>query len=48
LNEIEGLQNPTSEALAHWIWRHLKLTLPILSKVEVSETCTSGCAYRGS
>jgi len=48
LNEIEGLQNPTSEALARWIWRHLKPTLPILSKVEVSETCTSGCAYRGS
>lgn len=47
LNEIEGLENPTSEALARWIWRHLQPTLPILSKVEVSETCTSGCAYRG-
>jgi 6-pyruvoyltetrahydropterin/6-carboxytetrahydropterin synthase len=47
LNEIEGLENPTSEALARWIWRSLQPTLPILSKVEVSETCTSGCVYTG-
>ncbi|MGB3051745.1 MAG: 6-carboxytetrahydropterin synthase QueD [Polyangiales bacterium] len=47
LNEIEGLENPTSEVLAAWIWRHLKPALPILSRVEVSETCTSGCSYRG-
>ena len=47
LNEIEGLENPTSEVLARWIWRRLKPVLPILSTVEVSETCTSGCAYRG-
>lgn len=48
LNEIEGLDNPTSEVLARWIWARLKPALPMLSKVEVSETCTSGCAYRGS
>ena len=48
LNEIEGLENPTSEVLARWIWLRLKPTLPMLSKVEVSETCTSGCAYRGA
>lgn len=47
LNEIEGLQNPTSEALVRWIWVRLKPDLPILSRIEVSETCTSGCAYRG-
>jgi len=47
LNEIEGLENPTSEVLARWIWRHLKPTLPNLSKLEVSETCTSGCTYQG-
>lgn len=47
LNEIEGLENPTSEVLARWIWRHLKPTLPMLNKLEVSETCTSGCTYRG-
>lgn len=47
LNEVEGLQNPTSENLARWIWQRLLPTLPGLSKVIVNETCTSGCVYRG-
>ena len=47
LNEIEGLENPTSEVLAMWIWDRLVATLPGLSLVGVRETCTSGCAYRG-
>lgn len=47
LNEIDGLDNPTSEHLARWIWRHLAGSLPDLVEVEVRETCTSGCAYRG-
>lgn len=47
LNEIEGLENPTSENLARWIWRRLKPALPGLSKVVVRETCTAGCVYRG-
>ncbi|MCG8434630.1 MAG: 6-carboxytetrahydropterin synthase QueD [Gammaproteobacteria bacterium] len=47
LNEIEGLENPTSENLAKWIWDKLKTSLPMLSKVVVAETCTSGCVYRG-
>nr|WP_188745491.1 6-carboxytetrahydropterin synthase QueD [Marinobacterium zhoushanense] len=47
LNEIEGLENPTSENLAKWIWERLKKTLPELSMVEIKETCTSGCLYRG-
>ena len=47
LNEIEGLENPTSEVLARWIWRRLEPVLPILSAIEVGETCTSGCIYRG-
>jgi len=47
LNEIEGLENPTSERLAIWIWDHLKPALPQLSEVVVHETCTSGCRYRG-
>ena len=47
LNEIEGLENPTSEHLARWVWRRLKPTLPLLSKVVVYETCTSKCIYRG-
>lgn len=47
LNDIEGLENPTSEHLARWIWARLKPDLPALSKVVVQETCQSGCVYRG-
>jgi 6-pyruvoyltetrahydropterin/6-carboxytetrahydropterin synthase len=47
LNEIEGLENPTSENLARWIWIRLKPALPQLSQILVRETCTSGCIYRG-
>jgi 6-pyruvoyltetrahydropterin/6-carboxytetrahydropterin synthase len=47
LNEVDGLENPTSENLARWIWARLKPTLPVLSKVIVRETCTSGCVYSG-
>jgi 6-pyruvoyltetrahydropterin/6-carboxytetrahydropterin synthase len=48
LNDVEGLANPTSEMLAAWIWQRLKPTLPILSKVVVQETCTSGCVLTGN
>lgn len=47
LNEIEGLENPTSENLARWIWARLVPNLPGLSKIVVQETCNSGCVYRG-
>ena len=47
LNDIRGLENPTSEHLARWIWRELRSSLPWLVEVEVRETCTTGCAYRG-
>ncbi len=47
LNEVEGLENPTSENLAIWIWERLQPRLPELSEVVVRETCTSGCVYRG-
>ncbi|MET3962810.1 6-pyruvoyltetrahydropterin/6-carboxytetrahydropterin synthase [Marmoricola sp. OAE513] len=47
LNDIEGLENPTSEVLAKWIWDRLALSLPRLNAVQVRETCTSGCIYRG-
>ena len=47
LNDIEGLENPTSENLAIWIWQKLKPNLPELSKVIIRETCNSGCIYRG-
>lgn len=47
LNEINGLENPTSEVLARWIWQRLQPTLPSLSRLVVRETCTSGCIYEG-
>lgn len=47
LNDIEGLENPTSENLARWIWPRLAQRLPQLSAIEIRETCTSGCIYRG-
>ena len=47
LNDIDGLENPTSEHVARWIWQRLVTTLPDLCAVVVRETCTSGCTYRG-
>jgi len=47
LNEIPGLQNPTAETLAKWIWDQVKPVLPMLVLLIVHETCTSSCEYRG-
>ncbi len=47
LNEIEGLENPTSEVIAGWVWDRASRELPGLSEVVVHETCTSRCEYRG-
>jgi len=48
LNEIEGLENPTSEHIARWIWERLVDLLPGLTSVTVHETCRSRCVYRGA
>lgn len=47
LNEIPGLENPTSEHIARFIFERLQPSLPGLAAVEIRETCTSGCIYRG-
>jgi len=47
LNDVAGLENPTSENLARWIWQRLKPSLPALEKIILHETCTSGCIYSG-
>lgn len=47
LNDIPGLNNPTSEVLSHWIWDRLKPELPALSWVTVYETATAGCHFDG-
>ena len=48
LNEVSGLENPTSENLARWVWNELKPRLPLLDHVIVHETCTSACRYDGT
>ncbi len=47
LNEIPGLENPTSEVLAKWIWDALRPGLPSLEQVTLFETCDARCEYRG-
>lgn len=47
LNEIIGLDNPTSENIAVWIWQKLEDSLKGLYSIEVMETCNSGCIYQG-
>jgi 6-pyruvoyltetrahydropterin/6-carboxytetrahydropterin synthase len=47
LNEVKGLENPTSENLVRWLWTRLQPALPALSRIVVQETCTSGCIYTG-
>ena len=48
LNEIEGLDNPTSELIAAWIWRRLKPKLPELSWITVFETASCGANFDGT
>ena len=47
LNEIPGLENPTSENIALWIWSQLQPRLPLLTEVAVAETCNARCSYWG-
>jgi len=47
LNDVPGLDNPTTEVLAVWIWERMKPPLPGLSRVAIQETCTERCVYRG-
>lgn len=48
LNEIAGLENPTSEVLAKWIWERMISDLPQLTEIVVEETCTCRCVYNGT
>jgi 6-pyruvoyltetrahydropterin/6-carboxytetrahydropterin synthase len=47
LNDIEGLENPTSEGLARWIYDKLRARLSGVCRVELFETCTAGAVYSG-
>jgi 6-pyruvoyltetrahydropterin/6-carboxytetrahydropterin synthase len=47
LNEIKGLENPTSENISKWLWAKIAPTLPILSQIIVQESPNSGVCYKG-
>jgi 6-pyruvoyltetrahydropterin/6-carboxytetrahydropterin synthase len=47
LNDVPGLENPTSELLCVWLWRRLQPALPGLAAITVHETCAARCTYRG-
>jgi 6-pyruvoyltetrahydropterin/6-carboxytetrahydropterin synthase len=48
LNEVAGLENPTSENIARWVWDRLQPGLSRLTEVVIAETCQSRCVYRGT
>ncbi len=48
LNEVAGLENPTSEILARWIWEKLRPALPSLTRITIRETCEARCEYEGT
>lgn len=48
INDIPGLQNPTAENITVWIWDQIKPSLPLLSRIELYETPTTGVIYTGS
>jgi 6-pyruvoyltetrahydropterin/6-carboxytetrahydropterin synthase len=47
LNDLPGLENPTSEVVATWIWNRLAPSIPNLHRITIEETCTSRCHYFG-
>lgn len=47
LNDVAGLENPTSEMISGWLWRRLKVELPQLSSVTVYETASCGANFDG-
>lgn len=46
LNETLPLSDPTSEAVAEWVFQHLRARGLPVSAVTIQETCTSVCTYR--
>ncbi|MBY0554978.1 6-carboxytetrahydropterin synthase QueD [bacterium] len=45
LNEVPGLENPTSELLAKWIYEKALVQIPLLQKVSIMETTSTECTY---
>ncbi len=47
LNDISGLENPTCENIARWLWVKIKEVIPELIRIELHETPTTGVIYSG-
>lgn len=49
LNDIHGLENPTTEVVAPWLWRRIYAALPTHHMtLELKESSTTGCIYDGN
>jgi 6-pyruvoyltetrahydropterin/6-carboxytetrahydropterin synthase len=46
LNESLPIASPTSEAIAQWVFEHLRCKGLPVSAITIEETCTSVCTYR--
>ena len=47
LNDVPGLENPTIEMMAGWLWNKLSPQLPGLAEIVIHETPFARCSYRG-
>lgn len=48
LNEIAGLELPTLETIAIWLWRRIAPDLPALAEIGIyRDSCGEGCEYQG-
>lgn len=47
LNNLPGLENPTAEIIAIWLWDKIRPCLPSLKRIELKETPTCGVIYEG-
>ena len=47
LNDVAGLENPTIEIMAGWLWGRLAPQLPGLAEIVIHETPFARCSYRG-
>ena len=48
LNDLKGLENPTSEVLVEWIWENLKPKVGNLVKLVLWENEVSRVEYSGN
>lgn len=45
LNNVPGLENPTTEILSKWLFEHVRKEIPELTQVTVKETQDTECTY---